>query len=444
MAIITPEGTKQTLVGRLNHLFSQSVWGLGDQALVSLTSFLMMVLLARALTPDDFGAFVLIYGALLLANALQSGLFTQPHNVLGSSLSADAYVRYTSTTMVSQSAFTAALVGVVLTGSLVAYILGWAAAVLLLALAPAVIGWQIQEFFRRVFYTENRVREAFLNDCISYGGQILGIVLVWQLGALSGQIALCILAATSALAAIIAAIQLRSRLRLTFDRAVARDNWNFGKWLFGANLVQSGRIQLHLIMIGSLISVTSAGLYRAVQNLVAPTHIMMNAIRSIAMPQAAAIYAREGLPAMRRYYLRVGILGLIPIVLYLVAVSVGASWILHLLYDGQYDGYAWLVWIFSIVYALAYFGQLLTIVLSAMRITRAVMIAELATLAAAVLAGIPLIWTLGIGGALLTDVIVGITLAGALSHQLIYRERAGAAPRPPVRVKPAEVQAHGN
>ena len=429
----------------MTHLFSQSIWGLGDQALVSLTSFLMMVLLARVLTPGEFGAFVLIYGALLLANALQSGLFTQPHNVLGSSLHSDAYVRYTSTTLISQTAFTTLLAAIALAGFLVAFALDWGASALLLALVPAVSAWQLQEYFRRVFYTEGRVRDAFLNDGISYGGQMVVIVLLWQSGLLTGPVALYALAATSGLAAIIAAVQLRSRLQFIFDREVVRDNWEFGKWLFGANLVQSGRIQLHLIMIGSLISVTSAGLYRAVQNLVAPTHIMMNAIRSVAMPRAAAIFACEGLPAMRRYFLRVGLLGLVPIVLYLVIVSVGARWILHLLYDGQYDNYAWLVGMFSIVYGLAYIGQLLTVVLSAMRVTRAVMIAETATLAVAVVAGVPLIWTLGIGGALLTDIIVGVTLAGALAHRLAYRNRLAMVPtHPEFRVQPAEVQAHGN
>jgi O-antigen/teichoic acid export membrane protein len=433
------------IYGQLARLLSRSVWSLGDQALVSLTSFMMMVLLARVLSPDDFGAFVLIYGALLLFNALQSGLFTQPHNVLGSVLVGAEYARYTSTTLLTQLAFSLLLALLAVAGFVVSTVFGWSPSLLLLTMAPAIVAWQIQEYLRRVYYTEDRVRDAFLNDLISYGGQIIGIGLIWKAGELTGPIAIYILAVTSAAAAWVALWQLRDRLIPAFDRDVVRDNWRFGKWLFGASLVQSGRIQLHLVLIGAIINVTAAGLYRAVQNLVAPTHIMMNAIRSIAMPRAAAIYARDGMPAMRHYLVRMSLLGLAPIVMYLIAVSLAAEPLIHRLYAGQYDGYAWLVWLFCLVYFFAYGGQVLTIFLSAMRVTKAVLFAEIITLVTGVGIGLPVIWLFGIGGALMTDIVVGATLLGVLLHRLTIRDqRPLPIAAPMFEFMPMEVQARGN
>lgn len=438
-------GTWRTLLqGRFARVLGQSVWGLGDQALVSLTSFLMLVLLARVLSRDEFGAFVIINGALLFFNALQSGLFTQPHNVLGASLSGADYVRYTSTTLLAQLAFSFLLALLAVAGYLVSGWFDWPA-LLILAMAPATVAWQIQEFLRRVYYTEDRVRDAFLNDLISYGGQIVVTLLIWRVGLLTGPVAIYILAATSALAACVALWQLRDRLAPVFDLELVRDNWRFGKWLFGANLVQSGRIQLHLVLIGDLISAAAVGIYRAVQNLVGPTHIMMNAMRSIAMPRAAAIHASDGLPAMYRYLTRVAILGLIPIVLFLAVVTVMAERLLHLLYAGQYDGYAWLVWLFSIVYLLTYGCQVLTVVLSAMRVTRAVLVAEIVTVAAGLTVGLPVIWFFGIGGALVTDIIASAILMGALLYKLTYREREPAPiAAPMIEFIPAEVHVRGN
>lgn len=430
---------------RLVNILGASFWGLADQAIVSLTSFFTMVLLARALTPSDFGAFVLIYGALLFFNALQSGLFTQPHNVLGATQPASDYARYTTTTLISQLAFSGLLAMFAVGAALVAFSAGWETARLLLALAPAILAWQTQEYLRRVFYTEGRVRQAFLNDLIGYGGQMAGIALVWQIGWLSGPLALLVLATSSAVAALVALWQLRERLQGFVDRAFIRDNWQFGKWLFGANLIQSGRIQLHVVLIGGLISVTSAGLYRAAQNLVAPTHIMMNAYRSIAMPRAAAIQARDGQAAMQRYLMRAAALGLLPIACYLLAVSLAAEWLLHALYSGQYDGYTWLVWVFSVVYLLAYAGQVLTVVLSAMRVTQAVMAAEVVTLAAGVAFGAPLIWLFGIRGAMVADVVIGVTLAAML---LFRPQRLQVTsllpPAPAVKLVPSEARVHGD
>lgn len=429
---------------RLVSMLGSSFWGLADQSIVSLTSFLTMILLARELTPDEFGGFVIIYGALLLFNALQSGLFTQPHNVLGASRWNNDYVRYTSTTLYTQLIFSLGLAGLAVAAFFAGSSFGWSVAPLLLAMAPAIVAWQVQEYLRRIYYTEGRIRAAFLNDLLSYGGQIIAIGAVWYAGALTGPTAIFVLALTSALAAIVALWHLQDRLTPSFDMSVVRDNWFFGKWLFGANLVQSGRMQLHLMLIGGLVSVTAAGLYRATQNLVAPTHIMMNAVRSIAMPRAAAIHSEDGAAAMHRYLIRIGALGLAPILIYFVAVSIAAEPLLHLVYSGQYDGYAWLVWVFCVVYLLAYAGQVLTVVLSAMRVTRAVLYAEVVTIVTAVSAGVPLIWLFGIGGAILADVIVGATLMGALLHQLTKREQRSGLLAPMIDLIPAEVSSHGD
>jgi O-antigen/teichoic acid export membrane protein len=436
---------RQLTHARLARLLGESFWGLADQSIISLTSFFTMVLLARVLTPRDFGAFVLVYGALLFFNALQSGLFTQPHNVLGVTKSASDYVRYTSTTLASQFAFSALLALVAVGASLIARAVGWDFARQLLAMAPAVLAWQTQEYLRRVFYTEGRVRQAFLNDLISYGGQIAAIALIWRAGWLSGSLALLVLAATSTLAAIVALWQLRERLVGSLDGDVVSGNWQFGKWLFGANLVQSGRIQLHLMLIGALVGATAAGLYKAAQNLVAPTHIMMNAYRSIAMPRAAAIHASDGFEAMHRFLMRAALLGLLPIAFYLLLVSLAAEWLLHALYSGQYDGYAWLIWLFSVVYLLAFGGQVLTVVLSAMQVTRAVMIAEVVTLSAAVSIGAPLIWLFEVTGALIADVAIGITLMGTLWYGLQKLQVSPEeTPVPLINLVPSEARVHGD
>src|SRR4051812_32461616 len=82
-----------------------SAWGLADQALISATNFVTMILLARGLGSSAFGLFVLMYTCLLFANGLQTALFTQPQNVLGAERRGDAYERYTSSTAVGQTAF---------------------------------------------------------------------------------------------------------------------------------------------------------------------------------------------------------------------------------------------------------------------------------------------------------------------------------------------------
>src|SRR5690348_16921655 len=79
----------------------RSFWALADQVLISATNFVTMILVARGLTKHAFGEFSLVYSGLLFANLLQTGLITQPHNVLGATRFGRAqrdYVRYTAST----------------------------------------------------------------------------------------------------------------------------------------------------------------------------------------------------------------------------------------------------------------------------------------------------------------------------------------------------------
>lgn len=400
----------------------KSFWGFSDQAVVSMTNFVTMVLLARELSPDAYGAFVLVYGVLLFLNNMQVGLFTQPHNVLGAIRQgeADAYARYTTTTFVSQLAFVVVLVELILIAALSARLLDWSVTPLLFALAPAAITWQVQEFVRRVYYTEGRVNEAFFNDLLSYGGQTVGLAVAWRAGVLSGPLALYILAATSGVAALVGIWRLRSLFRREFDHALVRENWNFGKWLFGANVVQSSSIQLHLVLIAAIVGVAGTGLYRAVQNLVAPTHIIMNAVKSMAMPRAAYLYNHGGTAAMRAYLVRVVLLALVPIAGYLVLAGIFAEQLLDRFYSGQYHGYAPLVWIFSLAYLMVYVIQMLTLTLSAMRVTRAVLIAEASAVVAGIVVGVPLLLVFDVYGAVVTDLVTGAVLIGVMGF-FLYR-----------------------
>ena len=120
-------------------LLGKDVWALGDQVLISGTNFVTMVLAARGLHPAAFGAFTLVYSALLFANILQSTLVTQAHNVMGAARSGSDYIRYTTSTAVSQLMIGAAEGAIAAIVALVAWQQGWGAAPMLIALVPAIV-----------------------------------------------------------------------------------------------------------------------------------------------------------------------------------------------------------------------------------------------------------------------------------------------------------------
>ncbi len=212
-------------------LLGKAPWAVADQLLISATNFATMVLLARGLSQEAFGSFTLIYSVLLFANSLQSGLITQPHNILGIARHGEDYTCYTTSTAVSQLFFGAVAALAVLAAWAVARCAAWSVAPLLLTLAPSIVFWQLQEFVRRILYTEGRLAAAFVNDSISYGGQALAIAALWWLDGLTAPLALGALAATSAIAAALGGWQIRGSLAGRIDPSVCAENWHFGKWL---------------------------------------------------------------------------------------------------------------------------------------------------------------------------------------------------------------------
>ena len=169
----------------------KDAWAVADQALISATNFLTMVLVARGLGgPSEFGAFTLVYSALLFANILQVALITQPHNILGTARHGANYAAYTTSCGLAQLLLVLAEGSIALLVWAVASQAHWAAAAMLLALVPSVVAWQLQEFVRRVLYTEGRHAAAFANDLISYGGQTLAVGALWTLDALQERGAL--------------------------------------------------------------------------------------------------------------------------------------------------------------------------------------------------------------------------------------------------------------
>jgi O-antigen/teichoic acid export membrane protein len=235
-----------------------------------------MILLARVLTKSAFGSFVLVYTGLLFANSLQSALITQPHQALSAQRDPDDYRRYTTATGLQQLVLVAVLSTAALVSAVVAWLAGWSFANLLLVSVPALVAWQLQEFVRRVLYTEERHKAVWVNDIVSYGGQLLGIILLWRTDELTATTALAVLAATSAAGALVGAWQLRSRIVGGLrPLAYAKENWSFGRWLLGSTLAMWTSSQLYPVLTAGFVGVAATGALRAVWTVLGRTHILL-------------------------------------------------------------------------------------------------------------------------------------------------------------------------
>lgn len=394
----------------------RNFWPFADQGLISATNFVTMVLLARALNRSEFGSFTLVYSALLFVNSLQSTLITQPHNVLGVGLHGAEYQRYTSSTALVQLCVAiAAGICAMLAGGILS-LMRLAAAPLLVALGPLIVAWQLQEFGRRVLYTERRFAAAFANDVVSYAGQAVLLAIFWRFGVLSSVTALLAVAVTSAIGAMYVFIQLRGSLVRGYDGHALKENWHFGKWLAGGELLRwLSSVEMYQYLAAAMLGTAATATLKSAQVVFGPTRLLLFSLNSI-LPIQFAHELRSGRTHLHSELKRVYLVTAIPLGVYCGAVALLAAPLLRLLYGSRYAGSASVLVLYSVSAFVSYIAIIVSAALQAKRQTRSVFDTYGYTSVVALSLGWIFIRMFGVEGAL-----VGMILTSCVAALLFWR-----------------------
>ncbi|HKY84454.1 MAG TPA: lipopolysaccharide biosynthesis protein [Anaerolineales bacterium] len=416
---VSPRAGRQGLWRRATRLLFGDIARQGylsglDQALISLTNFATSIMLARALSPTQFGAYGVGFILLRLARAFQEGLVVQPMTSLTPSLEVDGRRGYLSASAGLQ-------LGLASAEALACASLGW----ILIRLGNDVAGptlfamWcplllaQPQEFVRRVFYTLDQVSLAVLNTLVSSVVQL--VLLAWLLaaGAESGTVGLYAIGWSSGAALLLALIQSRHIwIRRGVDLlATWRKNWRFGRWLLGGTAASWTAVEVYPVLTAGLVSFAATGAYRALQNVVAPIHSLLRAMDTYFTPRLADrrhIAGAAGVVHMvRQMFLVTGP----PVALVLVVAVAFAEPILRLLYGETYIAYASGMRLMAIFYALWYSFWPIQSALKALEKTRPIFFAGIAALIAMATVGVWAILRWGVYGTIVGQALSALILS---------------------------------
>jgi O-antigen/teichoic acid export membrane protein len=201
-------------------------WALVDQGLVSSGSFVLNVLLARALSQQDYGEFTLFIGAIFFFRTIDYSLISYPLSVQLCVVTDDQRAGLLGNTMLLTAALSLVLVVVMALGTTLLDVDN-----IELPACLCYLCWQAQETARRCLFADFRYRAAVAGDGIAYFGQAPLIALLAWLGDITLPSALYIMSATFAIGALVHASKLRF-VRPSFAEAwlLARENVSVGKW----------------------------------------------------------------------------------------------------------------------------------------------------------------------------------------------------------------------
>jgi O-antigen/teichoic acid export membrane protein len=377
-----------------------------DQGLFAGTNFIVNILLARWLTPAEYGAFALAFSVFLLLGAFHTASLTEPMMVFGAGKYASCFEKYVGILLCGHF-------GLMFPASLVlittAFLLGpihstsaeWAFLGLALAAPLILLLWLV----RRALYVRLEPGWSALGGATYLLVILAAIEVLKTARTLSPATGFLAMGAGAAVVSGLLLWRVKPRLRgLTSKPAtplvVAADHWQYGRWSLASVGVGWFPSNIYFVLLPVWFGLEAAGALKALMNLAMPILQANSALGLLLLPVLVRSHQEGGLPRMRRMAQLALALFLSGSAVYLALVWAFRSEIIHLLYGGKYQEYA--SWPLLFIALLPFAESLMGVfgsVLRALERPDWVFWCYLGSSIVTLVIGLPLASRMGVGGA---------------------------------------------
>lgn len=325
-------------------------WALADQVLFAGANFLLHILLARWLAPDDYGAFTLAYSMLFLASAFHSALLTEPMVVFGASKYEGDFPRYLGFILQDHAVLSITMGAIFFASGLLLAWLGVSqGARALFALAPSVPLVLLFWLLRRALYVRVQPHWGATGSLV-YFVVLLGTA--WTAhakGWLAAPGALTLMGVSSLTGSIWMFFLLRPQwtpsARPAWTRAMRRECWQYGRWAIGVGLVMWCTNNVHYLVLPWSQGFDQVAGFRALFNLLSPFQHVTLALGSLLLPVMARQSKAVGSGGLKlfagRFLLAAAPVGFV----YALVIAAFHGPLLDALYGGKYEQYGHLLWL---------------------------------------------------------------------------------------------------
>jgi len=271
---------------------TRGFWAIADQALFAISNLIINVLLARWLSPREYGAFVTSYVVLLLVGVAHGGLLVEPMLVYGPSRYGRRFGEYLSTLLRFQVGFGAVAMAALLLVGAAAYGLGareLAATFVGMGFASPFIflSWLV----RRACYVERKPAVAATGGAIYLILIVTGAGLLYRLELLTSMAAQLLMGAASGIAAVIILRRIEHSWRALTPaaetRRIWREHWEFFRWSGSAGLVFFAQGVVFYLLLPLFGGLEATAALRAMTNFVMPVLQSDSALSLLVAPELA-------------------------------------------------------------------------------------------------------------------------------------------------------------
>ncbi|GAB4082318.1 hypothetical protein GCU67_10060 [Modestobacter muralis] len=283
-------------------------WSVVDQALSSLGSLLLSVMVARAVDAHAFGAFTVSFAVYSVAVLVSRALVSQPLTITFAGADPATY-RVASGRSTGAAVVVGIAVGLVVL--LVGVLIGGPVGTALGAVALVLPGLLVQDAWRVAFLAGGHAERAALVSAVWIALQLSAVAALTAAGAGSPAPYLLAWGLAAAAAAVLGAVRGGTRPLVTQTRSWVRENWQLTRFLVLESLLVQGAFQGMLLLIGAFGALSDVAAIRGANVVVGPVSLLGMSATAFAVPELAR---RAHLPGRTRLLAGVGISGVLAVV----------------------------------------------------------------------------------------------------------------------------------
>jgi O-antigen/teichoic acid export membrane protein len=314
-----------------------------DQGLISGSNFLIGILLARWLMPEQYGAFALAFSVFLLLSYVYQSFLSEPQAVFSGSSYRGSLRGYLKTLLGIHLILTC--FGVVLLGgaAAIAAVLGKGNG-LPGALAGIAIASPCILFFwlmRRAFYMNLAPARAAVGAFLYFVLVNGGLFFAYKRSLISPFSAYLLMAVGALGTGFFLLSQVKKVLPPDTTTPPTRreawhKHWEYGKWALAVSVVTWIPYYMYYPLVSYFSGMAAAGQLRALMNLSLPMEQTYTALSILFLPYAARVCRENGLSSSGPLVRRITLLFVAGAVLYWAILIPFKARVFHLLYAGKY------------------------------------------------------------------------------------------------------------
>lgn len=377
-----------------------------DQGLIAASNFLISILLARWLLPEQYGGYALAFAVFLLLSSSYQAVLLEPQRVFGPSSYSECLPEYLGILLrihvvLALAIFIVLGISAWLTSILAAPSTMPGALAGVSFAAPCVL---LLWLTRGAFYVRMSPQHAVRGAAVYCALVLGGLLTLYRLQLLSAFTAFLLMGLGALVSSSILLVYLRPVVKAGTTgptwRTIGHQHWNYGRWVLASQILSWVGANIYYPLIGSLSGMASVAALKVLFNLVLPVAQTFSALSMFFLPYVSRAFQEHGVSHVRRLTWKIVLLFVTLAVAYWGSLILLGKQVMHLLYGDHYTelvsllpllAAAWLPW--NIVAGV-------TVSLQALQSPASVFGIYCASSMLALLVGVPSTWAFGLQGAL--------------------------------------------